>query len=266
MIRDVLINLLASGIGFCIAWMVLRLKVLHRTRFSQEYIKFTYYRVVRLRFKDRGDLPYYERVHHTLKGRTTEVFDEAWCINATMVKFPEVLEPIQLTCSGMVDAVQIVPVLNRSTDNHPHSRDDSKQFICHHDLPSNRFAAVATLINGLQTPSEWWYGATAQYNGQSLSLIVDFSSLPLERSPIRGIRSVLERDNAVVMKENVQKDWFEERIKDDMIFVRFTNARKGDLIRILFDIDFDLLPRQRARETPHRTHASDSAGNSGSAA
>jgi hypothetical protein len=164
----------------------------------------------------------------------------------------EKLEPVRLSSSGIVDAIQILPVLDRDADNHPHTRDSAKVFTFSHTEPSTQLAAVGTMINGLQDEKEWWYGTTAQYDGQTLLLIVDFTSLPYEQSPIAGVTSQLERNRVVIPKQSVEPQWFEDHVGDDLYYLKFRNARKGDVIRFKFTVNKDLIPAIKTRGTAPR--------------
>src|SRR5262249_52439299 len=159
-------------------------------------------------------------------------------------------EPVRITSSGIVDAIQIMPVLDRDADNHPHTRDDAKMFTFSHPDPSTQLAAVGTLINGLQTSDNWWYGTTAQYDGQTLLLILDFTSLPYETCPVNNVTSVLERDRKTVLKESVAQQWFEDHVGPDLFYLRFKNAKKGDVIKFTFTIDIDAIPRIKNQGVP----------------
>ncbi len=240
--KEIILNIIAWVICVIIGAVASRVWTFYRQRFAKEYSKFTYYRVIRLRFRDRGDAPYYVRHHHTIEGVSEPVFDETWCLNGAQCSHKEKLEPVRLTSSGLVDAIQIMPVLDRDADNHPHTRDSAKVFTFSHPNPSTQLAAVGTMINGLQTADQWWYGTTAQYDGQILLLIVDFASLPYEISPIFDVTSQLERDRVVVPKQSVEAQWFEDHVGSDIYYLKFKNAKKGDVIKFTFSVNKDLIP------------------------
>ncbi len=210
--KEIGLNILAWILCLIIGAVVSRLWTFYRQRYGKEYNKFTYYRVSRLRFLDRGEAPYYFRHHHTIENIVEPVYDETWCLNGVQCNHKEELEPVRLTSSGIVDAIQIMPVLNRDADNHPHTRDSAKVFTFSHAHPSNQLVAIGTMINGLQTADQWWYGTTAQYDGQTLLLIVDFTSLPYELCPIVDVTSKLERNRLPVPKQTVEHQWFEDHV------------------------------------------------------
>lgn len=245
--RDLLINLLAALICTAFGFAVSRVWAAYRRRFSKQYVKFTYYRVVRLRFQDRGDAPYYRRQHHTLEGVSDAVYDETWVLNGAQCTHRERLSPVAITSSGLVDAIQIMPVLDRNADNHPHTRYDARSFRFSHPDPTTHLAAVGTLVNGLQKPADWWYATTAQYDGQTLILVVDFTSLPFEARPVRDVTSALQRGGSAVPKESVAPQWFEDHVGSDLFYLRFKDARKDDVIKFSFTIDRNSVPRVEAR-------------------
>jgi hypothetical protein len=238
-------NLIAAAIFSTLGFLASRAWTLYTKHFSKEYSKLTYYRVIRLRFKERGDPPYYIRHHHTVKDRSDEVFDETWALNGIQSSKREKLAPVRLTSSGVVDAVQIVPVLDGNADNHPHTRDKVGNFIFSHPEPSTQLAAVGTLVNGLQTKDNWWFATTAEYDGQTLVLIADFTSLPYEICPITEVTSVLERNKIVVPKEAISQQLFEDHLGVDLFYLRLKDARKGDTIRFTFTINKDAIPRPK---------------------
>lgn len=248
--KDLGINLIAALIYTVLGIIMSRVWLFYRSRFSKEYSKFTYYRVIRLRFRDRDDAPYYIRHHHTLDNVFDAVYDETWVLNGMQCTRSEKLEPVRLTSSGIVDAIQIMPVLDRDADNHPHTRNDAKSFVFSHPTPSTSLTAVGTLINGLQSSEEWWYGTTAQYDNQTLLLVLDFTSLPYEHCPIVNVTSVLERDRQQIPKESVATQWFEEHVGQDLFYLRLTNAKKGDVVKFKFTVEKDLIPRIKTKKAP----------------
>lgn len=245
--REIGLNVVAWVICVAIGAVAARLWTIYRQRFVREYLKFSYYRVVRLRFRDRGDSPYYVRHHHTIEGVSELVYDEVWCLGGTQCSHKERLEAIRFTSSGLVDAIQIMPVLERDVDNHPHTRDSSQVFTFTHAEPITQIAAVGTLVNGLQASDQWWFGTTAQYNGQTLLLVVDFTSLPYETCPIFDVSSRLERDRVTVPKQSVEHQWFEDRLGSDIFYLKFKNAKKGDLVKFTFSVNKDLVPAVKAK-------------------
>jgi hypothetical protein len=241
--RDLFINLFAALIFAAAGFAASRLLTFVRRRFSKRYSKFTYYRVARLRFQKRGDLPYYHRRHHVIKGTPSAVYDETWVMSGVHCTHPDKLQSVPITSSGMVDAIQIMPILDSNADNHPHTRDDGRSFRFSHSEPTTQLTAVGTLINGLQNPEDWWYATTAQYEDQTLILVLDFTSLPFDSCPISNVTAVLERDRALVSKESVASQWFEDHVSSDLFYVRFKNAKRGDVIKFTFAIDVDAIPR-----------------------
>lgn len=240
--KEIGFNVIAWIICLVVGALASRAWTYYCLRFGKEYNKFTYYRIIRLRLRDRGDAPYYIRHHHTIEGRADAVFDETWCMNATQASQKGILEPVRITSSGSVDAIQITPVLNRDADNHPHTRGSSKVFTFSHPEPCTQLAAVGTLINGLQTSDHHWFATTAQYDGQTLLLIVDFTSLPYDTCPISNVASQLERDRIIVPKAHVEPQWFEDHVGSDLFYLKFKNAKKGDVIKFTFVINKDLIP------------------------
>jgi hypothetical protein len=249
MIENIFTELVAGAIGTVLGWIGFKFWAQYRARFVQVHTKFTYYRVIRLRFRDRDDAPFYSRDHHTIPNLVEDVFDETLVLNGSHTNIARRLEPIVLTSSGVVDALQILPVLDKDADNHPHTRDEAKRFTFSHDHPSNTLAAIGTIANGLQVPSEWWFGTTAQYDNQTLILVVDFSSLPFDACPVQHVETLLERARGVIPKSRVESQWFEEHLGGDLFYVKFADARKGDVIRVTFEIDKDKVPRKRIRRT-----------------
>ena len=247
MIGDIFTELIAGWIGAIVGWLGYRFWSTYKSRFSQNYAKFTYFRVIRLRFRERGDSPYYDRKHHTIDGSTEPVFDETWSLNALQCAIPELLSPVQLTSSGIVDAVQLLPTLDKDADNHPHTRDSAGMFTFSHPEKSTNLAAVGTMINGLQSSENWWFGTTAQYDAQTLVLVIDFSSLPFECCPVRNVRSVLERNRKEIPKSGLESQWFEDHFGDDIFYLKYTNAQKNDVIKFVFDIDESQVPKSRSR-------------------
>lgn len=252
MIDGVFQELVAAWIGAIIGIAIAYLWSFAKTRFGRQYVKFTYFRVIRLRFRHRGDAPYYTRTHQTISGVKEEVYDETWSMNAAQCNIPDLLEPITLTSSGIVDAVQILPVLDHDADNHPHSRDDARVFTYTHPTKSTSLGAVGTMVNGLQNSKDWWFGTTSQYDKQTMILIVDFTSLPFESSPIRNVETMLERHRQVVPKASIQSQWFEDRVRNDLYYVKFTGSQKGDVVRISFDIDLTDVPKKTSRRRSPR--------------
>lgn len=248
--KDLAINLIAAIIYTALGFFVSRIWIFYRQRFTKEYSKITYYRVIRLRFRNRGDAHYYRRHHHTVKGASDLVYDETWVLNGMQCTKPEKLEPVRITSSGIVDAVQIMPVLDRNADVYPHTRDDAKMFTFSHPKPSTQLVAVGTIINGIQTADQWWYATSAQYDGQTLLLILDFTSLPYETCPIRNVTSALERNRIIIPKEAVAQQWFEDNVGDDLFYLRFKDAKKGDVIKFTFKIDIEAVPQIKADEIP----------------
>jgi hypothetical protein len=256
--KELSINLIAALIYTALGFAVSRIWIYYRQRFKKEYNKITYFRVIRLRFRDRDDAPYYIRHHHTLKGERDAVYDETWVLNGIQCTRREKLLPVHITSSGIVDAIQIMPVLDQNADNHPHTRNDAGKFTFSHPEPSVQLAAVGTLINGLQTSDNWWYGTTAQYDGQTLLLILDFTSLPYETCPVKSVTSVLERNCKIIAKETVAQQWFEEHYGQDIHYLRFRNAKIGDVIKFTFTIDVEAIPRIKNEGVPQPSIAMDS--------
>jgi hypothetical protein len=249
--RDLIIDLIAALIYAVLGFAASRVWIFYRRRFSKQYLKFTYYRVVRLRFHDRGDAPYYQRHHHTIEGAPDAVYDETWVLNGVQCTHRESLGSVSITSSGIVDAIQIMPVLDRNADNHPHTRNDAKSFKFSHPEPTTNLAAVGTLINGIQRPEDWWYATTAQYDGQTVILVMDFTSLPFEERPISNVTSMLQRGGAAVPKEAVAAQWFEDHVGSDLFYLRFKNAKKDDVIKFTFTIDRNAVPRVKASGTDY---------------
>lgn len=206
----------------------------HR-KFRKRFAKFTLYRVLRLRFKERGGKPYYIRHHHTVEGETP-VFDETWILNGVQCNYRTRFKPIPISSTGVVDAYQILPTVNRSTDRHPHRRGDLKIFEFSNREPSNRLAATGVLINGLQGESERWFATTAQYDHQSLTLVVDFSSLPGAGSLLSNVSGILEK--AVVGPDGERKVPIAvQRIGDDIFSIVHNDAREGDVVKLEFHLE-----------------------------
>lgn len=246
-LEDITANLVASFFWMMIGFACSRIWAFYKSKFHRAYSKITYYRVIRLRFKDRGDAPYYLRHHHTLKNVSEPVYDETWCLNGARCNHKVLLEPVKLSSSGLVDAIQILPVLDRDADNHPHTKDNASLFTFSHPKPSTDLAAVGTMINGLQTEANWWYATTAQYDGQTLLLILDFTSLPFEKCPVSSVTSSLEREKITIPRQSVESQWFEERVGNDLFYLRFRNARKGDVIKFSFSLNLDEIPIIRGK-------------------
>src|SRR5215510_10061888 len=246
--KDIVTNLVAALIYTALGFAVSRIWFYYRHRFTKEYIKISYYRVIRLRFRNKNDSPYYTRRHHTIKDKSDAVCDERWLLNCMQCTRPEKLSPVRITSSGIVDALQIMPILNRNADEYPHTRDNATMFTFDHQDPSPQLLAVGTLINRIQTPDNWWYAMSAQYDDQTLFLIMDFTSLPYENCPVRNVISSLERDGKTVRKETVAQQWFEEHVGPDLFYLRFKNAKKGDVIKFNFTIDIEATSRNKSEE------------------
>lgn len=236
MIQDLFHNLLTGWIGAILAWLALKTWNFYKIRFEQRYTKFTYFRVIRLRIRDQGHRPYYQR-SHTSEGTSTDVYDEVWCMNSLHASKADQLQEIRLTSSGLVDAQQILPLVQQNRENHPHLRDQLNSFTCGYEGETTHLAAAGTLINGLQNRRDWWFGTTAQYDNQTLLLVVDFSSLPVFETPIKGVSTSIERDRKELSKSKVHAQWFEDRRNDRVFYVKFDSAKKGDAIKIHFDVN-----------------------------
>ena len=241
MINEFIISIVSGWVGAALAYIAIKTYTKHKATFDKKHSKFTYFRIIRLRNRERGDQPYYVRHHHTINIQEP-VFDETWSLNGSQCNRQEVLEPIRLSSKGIVDAIQIFPTLSRDADNHPHSRESANLFIFSCSKPTDRIAAVGTMINGMQVQEDWWYGTTSQYEGQDLVLILDFSGLPYEVTPIKNVRSILERDRKVVPKEEVYSQWHEEKIENDIFYLRFINSKKDDVIKFEFEITWGSIP------------------------
>ncbi|MEM6363406.1 MAG: hypothetical protein AAF745_03195 [Planctomycetota bacterium] len=242
-------DLVVGWIAAVLGWFAYRVWQMYRERFSQQVVKFTYFRVIRLRFRDRGDEAFYERKHHTLKDHTEPVFDETWTMNSIQTRVPEIIEPVQVSSSGVVDAMQLLPHLDHDVDNHPHSRGSADVFTFANPEKNTNVTAVGTLVNGLQHATDWWFGTTAQYDGQTLILVVDFSSLPIDRGIVHGVTAALERNRANVPKASVESQWFEDQLGDDIFYLKFTNAKKQDVIKFNFQVDQTRLPITNSNRT-----------------
>lgn len=243
---DLGINILASVLFAVAGWIGHKTWEAHRRRYGQERVKLTYYRVLRFAVRGRGDPPYYSRSHHSEPINEAEgaqlVYDEVWCLNSSFSRLPEVQPPIRITSSGTVDALQVLPVVALDADNHPHTRDNPSQFTAAHPDPTLRLMAVGTLINGLQLPTQRWFGTTAQHDGQTLVIVADFSSLPFARRAIRDIHATVIRAKQTVPKESLVTAWYEERISEDIYIARLSDARRDDVIKVEFSIDEDRVP------------------------
>jgi hypothetical protein len=248
-VKDIILNLIAALIFVVIGAIASRAFAFYQLRFRKEYTKVTYYRVIRLRSRGRGDDPYYVRHHHTVERISEPVFDEAWCLNSTQCNQNEILQPIQFSSSGLVDAIQIMPVLSENADNHPHTRAKTNTFVCAHSEPTTHLTAVGTMVNGLQTEDQWWYGTTAQYDGQTLLLILDFTSLTYETRPISDVRSRLERNSVSIPKHNIESQWVENHYGSDLFYLKYKNAKKGDVIKFEFVVNWELVPVVKDRSS-----------------
>jgi hypothetical protein len=244
--RDLGINLVASVVFSAATWLALRAWAAQKERFGQDRVKLTYYRVLRLSLRARGDSPYYERTHHAPKIAAREgpqpVYDEVWCLNSSFSRLAEIPEDIRITSTGVVDAIQVLPVVAQDADNHPHTRDNPGMFTATHGAPTTRLMAAGTLVNGLQETENRWFATTAQHDGQTLVLVADFSSLPFASDAVRNLHAIASRNKQPIAKESLVSNWYEERVSDDIYIVRLTDAKKNDVIRIDFQIDEARVP------------------------
>lgn len=210
--------------------------------FQRQYGKFTLYRIVRLRVKNRGDKPYYTRHHHFLDAEE-DVYDEAWVINGVQSNYPTQFSALPLTSSGMVDAYMVLPEVLPSADNHPHLRSRKDEFRFSYPEPTTRMAVAGVLVNGLQNESDWWYGTTAQYDSQDLTLVVDFSSVPDASKVVKNVSAHVERTKKGGQREKQPLPL--GKFGDDIFSTVYEGADKNDTIKITFEIDIDNLERLR---------------------
>lgn len=246
--RDLGINIIASIMFAALGWIAHRAWAAHQTKYGQERVKLTYYRVLRLSLRQRGDTPYYLRTHHSpaiaAKEGPQPVYDEVWCLNASFSRLAEIPEAIRITSTGVVDAIQVLPVVAQDADNHPHTRDNPSKFTAMHATPTTRLMAAGTLVNGIQERENRWFATTAQHDGQTLVLVADFSSLPFASDAVRNLHASAIRAKQPISKESLLRSWYEERISEDLYIVRLTDSKKDDVIRIDFTIDEDRVPER----------------------
>ena len=231
----VLVAVISSLITAGIFWSAGRIRARLRIRFS----KLTYFRVIRLRLKSRGDAPYYLRRHHTIAGHEEEVFDEVWVLNGTLSNSFTELQPVRITSAGVVDALQILPVIAKDADSRPPTKNRVGDFTFAPSKPTNKLVAVGTCVNGLQEPKDWNFSTTAQHPGQDLYLVVDFSSLPYDSGVIGNPKFRLFRQG----KEHSRQpfidsgQWYTETVGNEIFYFRFLNAKRDDMIEIDFEVD-----------------------------
>lgn len=224
-------------------WMAIPVIVLgiwrfYQQRFKKRYIKLVLFKVIRLRLKNLGQPPYYFRKHHSLEDIEEPVYDETWVINGTIANQPTILEPITVTSSGSVDAYQILPSISISKDIHPHRKDDPKEFQFKEETPSRSIAVIGVLTNGIQDEKEWWYGSTAQYNEQDITLIVDFSSLPNAENLIKQVTGTWVSQNHPGSKGKISEIPVAiNPIGKDIFSVLQKNCHLNDVVKIKFQLD-----------------------------
>ena len=200
--KDLVINILAAAVWAGAGAFTYRAWIAYRRTYAQARVKLTYFRVLRFGLQSRGDSPFYVRVHHSqaiaAKEGPQAVYDEVLCLNASFSRLAEVHNSIQITSTGVVDALQILPVVAQDSDNHPHSRDDPKRFTASHSEPTNHLMAAGTLVNGLQSVEDRWFGTTAQHDGQTLVLVADFSSLSISPTTLLFKETAVLREKQIV--------------------------------------------------------------------
>ncbi|HUB67325.1 MAG TPA: hypothetical protein VL981_07575 [Candidatus Methylacidiphilales bacterium] len=240
--KDITFSIISWVICLVIGTVCTKLWTYYRLKFSKEHTKVAYYRLIRLRLKSRGDKPYYRRKHHTSKEILEQVYDETWCLQAALCNQKDKLEPIQFDSSGMVDAIQVLPTLDYGMNTLPSTKEKGKAFIYRHPEPCAQIMAVGTMINGLQTPPNWEYGTIAQCDGQTVILILDATSLPVQICPITNVTSHLVRNGKEISKKSVEGQWFEDHVGSDLFYLKFKNAIQGDDVHFKFEINQDLVP------------------------
>lgn len=194
MLNDLLKELSTGWVWATIPLLIISGVRLFRYRFRRRYSKFTLIKVVRLRFKSHGHPPFYTRTMQTKEAESMEVYDEAWMLNGALCNFNVDMRPILITSSGASDAYQFLPAVSGATDIRPHRSQMAGFSTFSSKDKTDRLAALGVLVNGLQEEKDWDYATTAQYRGQDLSLVVDFSSVADVESVVTQVTAVRRRD------------------------------------------------------------------------
>lgn len=249
MTEDILREVLTGWIWMAIPVVALGTYRLWHRRFRRRYGKFSFFKVLKLGMRDQGHEPFYVRRHHVLDDASEPVFDEVWVMSGAQSNYPTRFKEMPLTSSGMVDAFIVLPEVLRSSDNHPHRKHRKDEFVFSYPAPANRIAATGILVNGLQDRSQWWFGTTAQYDGQELVLIVDFSSLPNAARIVYDVRGCLVRRDG--RGEAVDEVLGVDAFGEDIFSLSYPHPKysgqvtvnEGDAIKIEFKLDLDALER-----------------------
>ncbi|WP_221030586.1 hypothetical protein [Actomonas aquatica] len=210
---------------------------LFRYRFRRRYSKFTLIKVVRLRFKSHGHPPFYTRKMQTKEAEPEEVFDEAWMLNGALCNYHVDMRPILISSSGASDAYQILPCVSGAADIRPHRSQMTGFSSFSSKEKTDRLAALGVLVNGLQDEKDWEYATTAQYHGQDLSLVVDFSSVADVEAVVTQVTAVHRRSVGGGVEEKpvavtmvgsaIYSAEMKQAEQDDVLALRFRFNRDG---------------------------------------
>lgn len=114
-------------------------------------------------------------------------------LNGALCNFNVQMRPILITSAGTSDAYQILPAVSGATDIRPHRSELPGFSTFSSKEKTDRLAALGVLVNGLQDEKDWEYATTAQYRGQDLSLVVDFSSVADVEDVVTQVMAVRRR-------------------------------------------------------------------------
>ena len=188
--------------------------------------------VTKLRSREEGHAPYNVRTHPTLKGaEPTQVWDESVSVSLKATNYQHTMRAGESTTSGTEYRLELFPNAGLPGDLNIHRVRDSGIFALQPKEETFALASVTTRWNGLQSPDEWWYGTTAQYEGENLTLVVDFSLIPNAKDIVQEVTAKTQ------WPDGTAKQWDPTPIARTIYAASAEGCAKDQLLELRFTLD-----------------------------
>ena len=203
-------------------------------RWSQKHVEqVTTFVITKLRFKDAGHKPYYQRVNRsTPNAEPDDVYDESVAFGMQVANYKHLMTPIASSTSGHADTYELFPEARQPIDVHPHLKHNTKLYNIQADRPTFALASQSTRWNGTQTTENWWYGSMSRYPGARVTLVLDFSHIPNASNIVFNFTAFTKPPGSAA-----QQPVAVSKIADDIYSATVDDAAEGQLLQIDFKIN-----------------------------
>ncbi len=223
--------LLAFGSGATYLWAKFRAATQKWNR------KITMFHVIKFRQESEGHLPYYQRQNLSALAAGAEidpqdVFDESIGVTIATSNYKHRLCELKASSIGSADCYRVMPVdKGMWNDSNFIQREQFSGFTVGAGVDDEQLGFVMTRWNGLQS-GDWRYGTTAEYDGQEVTLLLDFSRIPNHEQIFEAVEARLKPVDGECERETLS------RVNVGPGVYRWTKVceHAGDLLLATFDV------------------------------